>query len=81
MSSSMVVHDTRVSGTAPTIAPNTYLVNGSLPLSEALAWIATYAKMHGGLTQLSIMCHGYEGAVHDDLVGVSTTDLGFGLQF
>jgi hypothetical protein len=81
MSSSMLVHDTRVSGTAPAIAPNTYLVNGSVPLNEALGWIATYAKMHGGLTQLSIMCHGYAGGVHDSRARVSTTDLGFGLEF
>jgi hypothetical protein len=81
MSSSMLVHDTRLSGTAPTIAPNTYRVNGSTSLKDALSWIATYARKSGGLDQLSIMCHGYEGGVHDGRVGVSTMDLGFGLQF
>jgi hypothetical protein len=77
----MLVHDTRLSGTAPAIAPNTYRINGSVHLSDALAWIATYARMNKGLSQLSIMCHGYEGGVHDSRAGVSTMDLGFGLQF
>lgn len=81
MASSMLVHDTRLEGTAPAIAPNTYLVNKSVPLNEALGWIATYARMHGGLSQLSIMCHGFKGGVYDDRLGVSTMDLGFGLQF
>lgn len=81
MPSSMVVHDTRLSGTAPAIAPNIYRVNGSTPLRNAINWIATYARMNGGLTQLSIMCHGYESGVHDGRVGACAMDLGFGLAF
>jgi hypothetical protein len=76
----MVVHDSRLSGTAPAIAPNTYRVNGSVPLNDALAWIATYARMHGGLSQLSIMCHGFQGGMYDGKAGVSVMELGFGLQ-
>ena len=71
MPSSMLVHDTRLSGTAPAIARNTYLVNESVPLNDALGWIATYARMQGGLTQMSIMCHddtinfgGWEGQLY-----------------
>lgn len=30
---------------------------------------------------MSIMCHGYEGAVNDNRQQISTMDLGFGLQF
>jgi hypothetical protein len=81
MSSSMLVHDTRLSGTAPAIAPNIYRVNGSTLLRDALSWIATYARANKGLSQLSIMCHGYEGGVYDGKAGMSTMDLGFGLQF
>lgn len=77
----MLVHDTRLSGTAPSTAPNIYRVDGSVRVVDALAWIAMYAKMNKGLSQLSIMCHGYEGGVHDSRAGVSTMDLGFGLQF
>ena len=76
----MLVHDTRLSGTAPAVAPNTYRVNGLTPLRDALAWISSYARMNGGLTQLSIMCHGYEGGVSDGAKGLSAMDLGFGLQ-
>jgi hypothetical protein len=80
MASTMLVHDTRLSGTAPAIASNIYKVNGSTPLKDALAWIASYAKLNKGLSQLSIMCHGYEGGVDDGRAGLSTMDLGFGLQ-
>jgi hypothetical protein len=68
-------------GTAPATAPNTYRVDGTTPLRDALGWISSYARMHRGLTQLSIMCHGYEGGLLDGRVGVSAMDLGFGLQF
>lgn len=81
MPSSMLVHDTRLAGTAPAIAPNTFRVNGSTPIRDALGWISSYARMNKGLTQLSIMCHGYESGVHDGRTGTSTMDLGFGLQF
>jgi hypothetical protein len=37
--------------------------------------------MNKGLTQLSIMCHGYESGVHDGRVGACAMDLGFGLAF
>jgi hypothetical protein len=80
MASSMLVHDTRLSGTAPPIAPNIYKVDASVPLRSALHWISTYARANRGLTQLSIMCHGYEGGVSDNRAGVSAVDLGFGLQ-
>jgi hypothetical protein len=81
MASTMLVHDTRLSGTAPPIASNIYKVNGATPLRDALSWIASYAKLNKGLTQLSIMCHGYESGVSDTNAGMSALDLGFGLAF
>lgn len=51
---SMLVHDTRLDGTAPHLAPNVYKVNGATPLSNALGWISKYASSQGGLDQLLI---------------------------
>ena len=80
MPSSMLVHDTRLEGTAPAVAPNTFRVNATTPIADAFGWISTYARRNGGLTDLLIMCHGLAGGVHDTRVGLSTTTLGFGLQ-
>ncbi|HEY0715123.1 MAG TPA: hypothetical protein VGF45_20755 [Polyangia bacterium] len=80
MPSSMLVHDTRLAGTAPNIAPNTFKVNGNTQLTNALGWIRSYAKSNRGLTRLSIMCHGNTGGLYDNAAGMSTFDLGFGLQ-
>lgn len=77
---SMLVHDTRLDGTAPHLAPNVYKVNGATPLSQALGWISKYASSQGGLDQLLIMCHGLGGAVLDTNTRESAVELGFGLQ-
>ena len=77
---SMLVHDTRLEGTAPHLAPNVYRVNGATPLSQALGWISKYASSQDGLDQLLIMCHGLPGAVLDTNTRESAVELGFGLQ-
>jgi hypothetical protein len=77
----MLVHDTRLEGTAPAIAPNIYRVSEATPLRDAVNWIACYARMNGGLTQLSIMCHGFEDGVYDSQTASCAVDLGFGLCF
>ncbi len=80
MSSSMLVHDTRLAGTAPGIATNTYKVNGGVQLKHALTWIAYYARTHGGLSDLFVMCHGIMSGVYDSYSSECTSDVGFGLQ-
>jgi hypothetical protein len=60
MSGSMLVHDTRVQGIAPTYANNTYPVNEWTSITHAFGWIATHAQRQGGLDDLDIICHGYE---------------------
>ena len=81
MSSTMLVHDTRLAGTAPAIANNTYLVNSSTSVDHALGWISAYARASGGLSRLMLMCHGIAGGVYDSPQGLCTSDLGFGLAF
>ena len=77
---SMLVHDTRLAGTAPHLAPHVYKVNGATPLSQALGWISKYATSQRGLDQLLIMCHGLGGGVLDTNTQESDAELGFGLQ-
>jgi hypothetical protein len=82
MPSSMLVHDLRVEGTPPPhLAPNLYTVDDSVPLVHALGRIARCAAMHGGLTELMILCHGLESLVEDEAQQVSAVELGFGLRF
>lgn len=80
MSSSMLVHDRRLAGQAPKLAPNTYLVDQTTSIDHALGWISTYASMNGGLSNLYIMCHGFGKGWEDPLEQVSTYALGYGLQ-
>ena len=56
----MIWHDSRLQGTAPPIAPNTYVVDATVELDHALGWIAVYAGSVGGLDELLVMCHGFE---------------------
>lgn len=79
MPSTMLVHDTRLEGTAPTWADNIYTVNARTPLAHALGWISQYAGMNGGLSRLVIMCHGLESGLYDK--AVCESELGFGLSF
>ena len=81
MPSSMLVHDTRLAGTAPSIAPNTFRISEKNRVRHVFGWISQYARSSGGLSRLMIMCHGLESGVEDGIEGVSTTDLGFGLHF
>jgi hypothetical protein len=81
MATRMLVHDLRLMGTAPRLAPNIYKVDGNTPLKHALGWIARYSSSQRGLDQLIIMCHGMSGPVEDTIEKVSTFDLGLGLLF
>jgi len=63
------------------MAANIYKVNENTPIAHALGWIAEYSRRSGGLTDLFVMCHGFEGNL--DLRNVRcTTEVhgGFGLQ-
>ena len=77
----MLVHDTRLIGNTPNLAPNVYRVGGTTPLRHALGWISTYAKSQQGLDKLLIMCHGMAAAFHDGAARESASDLGYGLLF
>ena len=79
MPSTMLVHDSRLEGTAPPGADNIYVVNDRTPLVHALGWISQYAGSSGGLSRLVIMCHGLESGLYD--ADACDTDLGFGLAF
>jgi len=81
MSSSMVVHDKRLAGTPPSIAPNIFEVHKTFPLRDALGWISTYARSNSRLDNLYVMCHGYEQGIEDPSARVSTYAEGYGLQF
>lgn len=76
----MLVHDLRLQGTAPRLAPNIYKVDGATPISHAFSWIARYASSKRGLDQLLIMCHGLSGAIVDNANQESAMELGFGLM-
>ncbi len=77
----MLVHDTRLSGTAPSIAQNTYSVDGSVSTSHICEWIGSYARSQGGLDELIIMCHGF-AVLEDDRAQMTWSDAvgGAGLQ-
>ena len=82
MPSSMLIHDHRLAGNPPRdMAANIYEVNENTPIAHALGWIAEYSRRSGGLTDLYVMCHGFEG--NWDLRNQQcTTEVhgGFGLQ-
>lgn len=75
----MLVHDTRLLGNTPNLAPNVYRVGGNTPLLQALGWIAAYAKSQQGLDKLIIMCHGSAAGVHDSSANESDIETGYGL--
>lgn len=77
----MIWHDTRLAGSPPAIAPNTFQVNGTVPLAGALGWIAHYAGTQGGLDELIVMCHGFESNVnYQQRMSTRAVVGGFGLQ-
>jgi hypothetical protein len=62
MPSSMLIHDRRLAGNPPSgMAANVYEVNENIPIAHALGWIAEYSRRSGGLSDLYVMCHGFEG--------------------
>jgi hypothetical protein len=78
----MLIHDTRLQGNPPTnMAANTYQVDGTTSISHAIGWIAEYARRSGGLTDLWVMCHGFEGNFNlGNQTCTSEAHGGFGLQ-
>lgn len=78
----MLVHDARLSGNPPgNLAENTYRVDQGVAIAHAVGWIADYARRSSGLSDLYIMCHGFEG--NFDLrnqTSVNRASGGFGLQ-
>jgi len=56
----MIVHDARLAGTAPPIAPNIYVVNATVDIQHCIGWIGHYARSQSCLDELLIMCHGFE---------------------
>jgi hypothetical protein len=77
----MIVHDKRLEGKAPRIAQNTYVVDQPVDISHCIGWVGQYARQQGGLDELMIMCHGFEGNFS---IGQQMSTLrasgGFGLQ-
>jgi hypothetical protein len=83
MASSMLVHDRRLAGNPPgNLADNTYRVDATVPIAHAIGWIAEYARRSGGLTDLYVMCHGFEStANYGQQMSMNTAARGgFGLQ-
>jgi len=78
----MLVHDTRLEGNSPRdLADNTYNVDQTVPIGHAVGWIAEYARRSGGLSDLYVMCHGYEGNFnYEDNSSTNEAHGGFGLQ-
>lgn len=60
MAGRMIIHDTRLAGKAPPIAPNIYVVNATVEINHCIGWIGQYARSQGGLNELLVMCHGFE---------------------
>jgi hypothetical protein len=71
MAIDMLVHDTRLQGSAPAIAANIWNVDATVPLQHIADWSAQVARDNANLNRYIIMCHGFEdGAGHG----------GYGLQ-
>jgi hypothetical protein len=80
MISQAVLHDRRLTGRPPGSGSGVrlYRTNQHISLNWTLSHIAGDARGHGGIGELHIMCHGYEG-----VVGVNNQSQirgGFGLQ-
>jgi len=82
MASSMLIHDRRLAGNPPGhLADNTYSVDDKVPIAHAIGWIAEYARRSGGLTDLYVMCHGYESNANvGQQMSTNSARGGFGLQ-
>jgi hypothetical protein len=80
MPKNMLIHDVGLQGRTPTdMAQNNWDVPAGTTTAHVMGWAAAYATSQHGLDNLFIMCHGYEGGVHDGRTLQSTFDLGFGL--
>lgn len=82
MPSSMLIHDRRLAGNPPgNMAANTYQVDQNVPIEHALGWIAEYSRRNSGLTDLYVMCHGFEGNIdYGNQACTNEQRGGFGLQ-
>ena len=81
MAQRMIVHDKRLAGTPPPIVENTYEVDGNVNIQHCIAWVGQHARDVSGLSELLIMCHGFEADW--DLANQMCTGRpvgGFGLQ-
>lgn len=77
----MIWHDTRLLGTPPAIAQNIFDVDATVSIGHGIGWVGAFARSQGGLDELMIMCHGFEGNM--DLSAQASTQKtvgGFGLQ-
>jgi len=75
-----VLHDRRLTGRPPGSAAGyrLYRTNANISLNWTLSHIAGDARGHGGIGELHIMCHGYEGVVGVNMQ--SQVRGGFGLE-
>jgi hypothetical protein len=81
MAQRMILHDKRLLGNPPAIVQNTYDVDQTVALQHCVGWVAQYARSVGGLSELLIMCHGFEAdwdLTHQLCTGREVG--GFGLQ-
>ena len=58
---SILIHDKRLAGTPPgDLAERIYEVDDKVAIQHAISWIGHYARQRKHLTNLYVMCHGYE---------------------
>jgi hypothetical protein len=77
----MIMHDFRLTGSVPSgLGSNVYQVSVRTPLRHALNWVATHADRVGGLSDLWIWCHGFEGIIEDSELSSCYQAGGFGLE-
>jgi hypothetical protein len=60
----MLIHDTRLLGTAPKIAENQWPVDATVSINHIVGWTGEVAKGAGGLKKLIIMAHGFASGGH-----------------
>jgi hypothetical protein len=81
MAERMIVHDKRLDGRSPHIAQNIYEVDENVDIQHCVGWVGQHARDAGGLSELMIMCHGYEADWDQaDQMCTGRPVGGFGLQ-
>jgi hypothetical protein len=81
MAGRMIIHDYRLTGAVPSsLRSNIYQVNARTPLRHAFNWASQYANRVGGLDDLWIWCHGFEGIINDSDLASCYQAGGFGLE-